>query len=115
LLTAEGISTAVINMPSVKPLDEGLVRRVARDIWALVTVENHSILGGFGAAVAEVVVEDFPVPMKRVGIRDEYSESAPNDDLAVKHGLTAADIAEAARSVLKRKKELWPGRVWAGA
>jgi transketolase len=115
LLAAEGISAAVVNMPSVKPLDEALVRRVSRDIGALVTVENHSILGGFGAAVAEVVVEDFPVPMKRVGIRDEYSESAPNDDLARKHGLTASDIADAARSVLKRKKELWPGRVWAGA
>jgi transketolase len=103
LLAAEGIDAAVVNMPTIKPIDARLVERLARDIGALVTVENHSILGGFGSAVAEVVVESIPVPMERIGIRDEYSESAPNSDLAEKHGLTAPYIASAAKRVIERK------------
>jgi transketolase len=103
LLAAEGISAAVVNIATVKPIDAPLIERLAREIGAIVTVENHSILGGFGSAVAEVVVETAPVPMERIGIRDEYSESAPNTDLAEKHGLTATYIAAAARRVNERK------------
>ena len=103
LLAAEGIEAAVVNMPSVKPIDADLIAQLARHVGGLVTVENHSILGGFGAAVAEVVVETYPCPMERIGIRDVYSESAPNEDLAELHGLTAPHIAEAARRVLRRK------------
>jgi len=109
-LQQEGVDAGVINMPSVKPLDAALIRDVARDVGAIVTTENHSILGGFGGAVAEVLVETCPVPMERIGIRDEYSESAPNDDLAEKHGLTAPHIAAAALRVLRRKRESRPGR-----
>lgn len=104
ILGREGIDAAVINMPSVKPLDEAMVQTVAKDIGAIVTVENHNILGGFGGAVAEVVVESYPALMKRIGIRDVYSESAPNDDLAEKHGLTARHIADAARDIYAKKK-----------
>jgi transketolase len=104
-LQQEGVDAGVINMPSVKPLDAALIRDVARDVGAIVTTENHSILGGFGGAVAEVLVETCPVPMERIGIRDEYSESAPNDELAEKHGLTAPHIAAAALRVLRRKHE----------
>lgn len=103
LLHAEGISAAVVNMPTVKPLDAALLGVVCRDIGAIVTVENHSILGGFGGAVAEWVVENDLVPLQRIGIRDEYSESAPNEELAEKHGLTAPHIAAAARKVWQRK------------
>ena len=103
VLAAEGISAAVVNIATVKPIDAPLIERLAREIGAIVTVENHSILGGFGSAVAEVVVETAPVPMERIGIRDEYSESAPNTDLAEKHGLTATYIAAAARRVNERK------------
>jgi transketolase len=103
LLAAEGISAAVINMPTIKPLDSTLISEVARDIGAIVTVENHNILGGFGSAVAEAVVETHPCPLERVGIRDVYSESAPNDELAEKHGLTAPHLAAAARRVIARK------------
>jgi transketolase len=71
-----------------------------------VTIENHNILGGFGGAVAEAIVESYPATMERIGIRDEYSESAPNDDLAEKHQLTAPHIAAAARRAFDRKHNL---------
>ena len=106
ILSREGIDAAVINMPCVKPLDEAMIRTVAKDIGAIVTVENHSILGGFGGAVAEIVVESHPALMKRIGIRDVYSESAPNEDLAEKYGLTARHIADAAREIHAKKKGL---------
>lgn len=115
LLGQEGISAGVINMPTVKPLDRTLIEQVAREVGALVTVENHNILGGFGGAVAEAVVESWPAHMERVGILDEYSESAPNDDLAEKHRLTAPHIAAAARRVLARKQRQYEPRGWAGA
>lgn len=111
-LGAEGIDAGVINMPSVKPIDAELIADVARNVGAIVTTENHSILGGFGGAVAEVLVETCPVPMERIGIRDEYSESAPNDDLAEKHGLTARHIAAAAKRAVTRKKDQRSGRLW---
>lgn len=106
MLNDAGISVGVINMPTVKPLDTHLIAQVAREIGAIVTVENHNILGGFGGAVAEAVVESYPAVMERIGIRDEYSESAPNDDLAEKHKLTAPHIAAAARRTLDRKHKL---------
>lgn len=114
LLAQEGIDAGVINMPTIKPIDKDLIHDVARNVGAIVTIENHNVLGGFGSAVAEVVVEDFPVPIERIGIQDEYSESAPNDDLAEKHNLTAPYIAEAAKRVLQRKHAYWPKRQWKG-
>ena len=104
LLRAEGIDAAVVNMPSVKPIDKSLIIQAAREVGAIVTAENHNIYGGFGSAVAEVLVEHEPVPMQRVGIQDTYGESAPNEELAEKYGLTAPYIAEAARKVLARKR-----------
>lgn len=103
LLVAEGLSVAVANLASVKPIDRSLILRAAGDVGALVTIENHNILGGFGGAVAEIVTETIPVPIERIGIRDEYSESAPNADLAERHGLTPRHIADAARRALARK------------
>jgi transketolase len=105
LLHREGISAGVINMPTVKPLDTDLIGQVAREVGAIVTIENHNILAGFGGAVAEAVVESYPAFMERIGILDEYSESARNDDLAEKHKLTAPHIAAAARRVLDRKRQ----------
>lgn len=104
LLAAEGISVAVANVPTVKPIDRELIERAARDIGAIVTIENHTVLGGFGGAVAEVVTETTPVPVERIGIQDEYSESAPNADLAERHGLTAPHIAAAARRAMARRR-----------
>ena len=106
LLEQEGISAGVINMPSIKPIDVELINDVARHVGAIVTLENHNVLGGFGGAVAEVLVENYPVPMERIGIRDEYSESAPNDDLADRHRLTAPYVVEAAKRAIARKHRL---------
>ncbi|HIC90118.1 MAG TPA: transketolase family protein [Anaerolineae bacterium] len=114
MLKQEGIDAGVINMPTIKPIDVELINDVARNVGAIVTVENHNILGGFGGAVAEVLVENYPVPMERIGIRNEYSESAPNDELAEKHRLTAPYIAAAAQRAFRRKQKYWPRRAWGG-
>jgi transketolase len=103
LLKEEGIDAGVINMPTIKPIDVDMINDVARNVGAIVTLENHNILGGFGGAVAEILVENYPVPMERIGIRDEYSESAPNDDLAEKHQLTAPYVVQAAKRAIARK------------
>lgn len=103
LLAAEGVSAGVVNMPTVKPIDRALIGRVAREVGAIVTLENHNVVGGFGGAVAEALVADHPCPMETIGIRDMYSESAPNDALAEHHGLTAPHVAAAARRAIARK------------
>jgi len=102
-LVKEGIDAGVINVHTIKPLDREAILRAARGTGALVTVEEHNIIGGLGGAVAEVLVEEAPVPMVRVGIRDTYGESGPWKELFAKYGLTAANIAQAAKKVMKRK------------
>jgi transketolase len=104
MLAKEGIHARVINMPFIKPLDTEAVERAAAETGAIVTVENHNIMGGFGGAVAEVLVEHCPVPMQRIGIRDVHGESASNEDLMRKYHLTAEDIVNAAKEVISRKK-----------
>lgn len=114
LLKEVGISAGVINMPSIKPIDTAMIQTVARNVGAIVTLENHNVQGGFGSAVAEVVVNTYPVPMEFIGIQNEYSSSAPNKDLAERHGLTAPHVAAAAQRALQRKNELWPAKIWQG-
>ncbi|MBI9046893.1 MAG: transketolase family protein, partial [Anaerolineaceae bacterium] len=106
ILKENGIDAGVINMPTIKPLDIEMINEVCRNVGAIVTLENHNVQGGFGSAVAEVVVNHKPVPMEFIGIQNEYSESAPNEELAEKHQLTAPFIAAAARKVVKRKNNL---------
>ena len=103
-LAAEGIQARVINMASVKPLDEAAVVSAAKETGAIVTCEEHSIIGGLGSAVAEVLAEQAPAPLERVGVKDTFGESGKPKELLAKYGLTAADVAEAARRVLARKK-----------
>ena len=103
-LAAEGIQARVINMASVKPLDEAAVVSAAKETGAIVTCEEHSIIGGLGSAVAEVLAEQAPVPLERVGVKDTFGESGKPKELLAKYGLTAADVAEAARRVVARKK-----------
>lgn len=114
LLEEKGISAGVINMPCIKPIDIKLINEVSREIGAIVTLENHNVQGGFGSAVAEVVTKNFPVPMEYIGIQNEYSESAPNYELAEKHRLSAAFVAEAASRAVKRKLELRASSIWQG-
>lgn len=99
-LAADGIDAEVINMHTIKPLDERLVVASAKKTGRVVTAEEHSIIGGLGEAVASVLAEQHPVPMRRVGVRDVYGESGPAVDLLHKYGLDADGIEAAVRSVL---------------
>ena len=103
-LAAEGVKARVIDMHTIKPLDDAAVETAARECGAIVTAEEHLLDGGLGAHVAQAVARLHPVPMEFVGIRDTYAESGTPDELVEKYGLTAPHIAAAARAVLKRKK-----------
>jgi transketolase len=102
-LAAEGIATRVLDMHTIKPLDEAAVEQAARECGAIVTAEEHLLDGGLGAQVASAVARLHPVPMEFVGIRNTYAESGTPDQLMEKYGLTAPYIADAVRRVLQRK------------
>ena len=104
LLQAEGISAAVINISTIKPLDTGLIAKMAEKTGAVVTCEEHNIIGGLGSAVAEALSERQPVPMQRVGVNDAFGQSGLPDELLVKYGLTAENIAEKAKAAIARKQ-----------
>ena len=104
LLAEEGISARIVNMATLKPLDTELVARCARETGAIVTAEDHNVIGGLGGAVAEAVALTHPVPMEFVGVRDAFGESGEPAELAEKFGLTAPHIARAALRVLARKQ-----------
>ncbi|MBN2404564.1 MAG: transketolase family protein [Coriobacteriia bacterium] len=99
-LAAEGISAEVIDIASVKPLDAEMIVASARKTGHVVTCEEHSIIGGMGSAVAELLGETCPVPMRRVGVRDVFGTSGDPDELMAHFGLTASDIVVSARNVL---------------
>jgi len=103
-LAKEGIGASVMNIHTIKPLDEFAIVKTAKETGAVVTAEEHNILGGLGGAVAEVLVENVQVPMIRVGIRDAFGESGTTSELLMKYGLTASDIIAASKRVLKMKR-----------
>lgn len=103
LLANEEISARVVNIHTIKPIDEDIIITAARETGAIVTCEEHSILGGLGSAVAEVLVEHAPVPMERIGVRDQFGRSGSVPALMEYYGLTAKDIAERARLAISRK------------
>ncbi|KJS83315.1 MAG: transketolase [Peptococcaceae bacterium BICA1-8] len=98
-----GISARVINMHTIKPLDNGAIIQAALETGAIVTAEEHQVMGGLGGAVAETLVQNSPVPVEMIGIQDTFGESGTPEELAEKYGLTSKHIIEAARKVLKRK------------
>lgn len=102
-LAAEGISAEVINMSTIKPLDAETLMVSVSKTGCCVSAEEHSIIGGLGSAVAEVLSENRPVPLERVGTRDTFGESGKPDELMEKYGLTAAHIVEAARKSVSRR------------
>lgn len=104
LLQQEGLSAAVLNMHTIKPLDRDLLVQQAARTGAVVTAEEHSIIGGLGGAVAEVLGENCPVPVLRVGVRDTFGESGTPEELLQKYGLTAQNVAAQARQAVKLKK-----------
>ena len=101
LLAQTGISAHMLHVPSLKPLDEDAIVEAAAKTGKVVTAEDHTIIGGLGGAVAEILAEKHPTPLKRVGIRDTFGESAPNDDLLEKYGLTPRHVVEAAECLLE--------------
>lgn len=103
-LSQHGIDAAVVNVHTLKPLDKDAVVDIARTCGALVTVEEHSVIGGLGSAVAETLVALAPAPLEMVGIRDTFGESGTPDQLFAKYGLTAGDIVCAARHAVERKR-----------
>lgn len=102
-LKEEGISARVINMHTIKPLDEEAVRKAAEECGAIVTAEEHSIIGGLGTAVAEVLADKIAVPFERVGIKDHFGESGTPAQLFEKFGLTDKHIIAAVKNVISGK------------
>jgi len=102
-LKKEGIDCCVLNMPTIKPIDEAAIIKAATDTGAIVTAEEHLEHGGLGSIVAQVVVENRPVPMEFVALKDTYAESGTPAELLEKYGLTAKGIEKAVRKVLKKK------------
>ncbi|HHV61480.1 MAG TPA: transketolase family protein [Firmicutes bacterium] len=102
-LSREGISARVLNMHTVKPIDREAIETAAKETGAIVTAEEHNIMGGFGSAVAEVVVSTLPVPVEMVGIKDVFGQSGKPAELLEYYGLTSGNIVEAARRAIARK------------
>lgn len=102
LLAKEGVSAEVVDVMTIKPFDMGTLLASAGKTGAVVTCEEHSVIGGLGAAVAGFLVEHVPLPMERIGVRDVFGTSGDPEALMTYFGLTATDIAEAARRVIAR-------------
>lgn len=103
MLAKEGIDAAVINIHTIKPIDADAVIKAASETGALVTAENHNVIGGLGSAVAEVLAEQRPTPLERVGVKDHFGQVGKAPYLMGVFGITAADIAKAARKAIARK------------
>lgn len=103
ILAKEGIDVRVINMASIKPIDKVAIAQAAKDTGAIVTAEEHNVIGGLGAAVAEVVTETTPVPMERIGTQDTFGESGTPKELLAKYGLSVEAIGQAVKKVIARK------------
>tara|TARA_B100000780_G_scaffold240640_1_gene182826 strand:+ start:78 stop:1046 length:969 start_codon:yes stop_codon:yes gene_type:complete len=106
LLAKEGIMARVVNMSTIKPIDSDLLIECANATGAFVTAEDHNVIGGLGAAVAECLAKTYPSPVEFIGVNDSFGESGEPDELAEKYGLTAEHISDASKRVLLRKKGL---------
>lgn len=104
MLEKEGISALVLNVSSIKPIDEEAIVAAARQCGCVVTAEEHNVLGGLGSAVAEVLARKHPTPMRFIGVQDTFGESGKPDELLEKYGLKAHHIAGAVKEVMKLKK-----------
>ena len=104
LLAVEGISARVVNIHTIKPIDREIIAKAAEETGAIVTAEEHNIIGGLGAAVTEVVCETVPVPVVRVGMNDTYGHSGTVPALLEQYGLTPANVAESAKKAISMKK-----------
>ena len=103
MLAAEDISSRVLNMHTIKPLDREAVLKAAEETGGIVTAEEHNILGGLGSAVAEVITEEYPVPLQRIGVKDCFGRSGDALALLKQYHLSAEDIFLAAKKVISKK------------
>ena len=103
ILARQGIDCRVINMHTLKPLDEGAVVKAASETGAIVVAEEHLAQGGLGSRIAQTIAREKPVPMEFVNLGDRYASTGKADELLEKYGLTAKDIEESVKSVVKRK------------
>lgn len=102
-LGKEGISVRVIDMHTIKPLDKELILRSAEETGAIVTAEEHNVIGGLGAAVAEVIVKNNPIPVEMVGVEDQFGRSGPGEELLRLYGLTTENIMKKTKKAIGRK------------
>jgi transketolase len=105
-LSKDGIDAAVLHVHTVKPIDGEVISHWAAATGGVVTVENHRIVGGLGSAVAEVLGEHAPVPMRRIGFPDAFGESGSDDELTEKYGLSSRHVAGVARALLQQSREM---------
>ena len=103
-LKKEGISARVINLHTIKPIDRDAIIKAAKETGAIVTAEEHTVVGGMGSAVAEVVIQNHPVPMEFVGVKDRFGESGDPKELFKLFGLTSEDIVKAVKKIMLRRK-----------
>ena len=99
-LEKDGISAKVINIHTIKPLDTELIVEAAKETGKVVTVEEHSVIGGLGGAVCEALAENYPVPVKRIGVHDEFGQSGPAVELLHHYKLDAEGIYEQIKEFL---------------
>ncbi len=104
VLEAQGISARVINIHTIKPIDKAIIERAAKETGVIVTAEEHSVIGGLGSAVCDVVTETCPVPVVKVGVNDVYGHSGPAVDLLKEFGLSAENIIEKVKYAVDLKK-----------
>lgn len=104
MIKENGIDVGVIHVPTLKPFDSNMICEAASAVDVVITVENHSIIGGLGSAVSEALSENCPTLLKRIGIRDSFGESGSNADLQKKYGLTHQDIINGITEVLEKKR-----------
>ena len=100
LLSTQGIQARVVNVSTIKPLDQAGVLRESEDMRHIFTVEEHNVIGGLGSAIAEVVAESGQAPLRRLGVQDAFGESGLADELLAKHGLQAEGICESVLGTL---------------
>ncbi|MEE0839213.1 MAG: transketolase family protein [Acutalibacteraceae bacterium] len=103
ILKEEGISARIINMATIKPLDTEIVLKAAKETGAIVTAEEHSVIGGLGSAVAEYLSENCPTPVVKLGVYDKFGQSGPANELLDLYGLRGKDIAEKAKKAISLK------------
>ncbi len=104
MLAEDNISARVINIHTIKPIDADILTKAAKETGAVVTAEEHTVIGGLGSAVAEVLAENCPVPMRRIGVNDKFGKSGQVPELLEEYGLTAKNIAAKAKEAIAMKK-----------